>query len=286
VIAVRTRLFVLLLAGCTQDFGAFEFAGDGSEQASGPLPSRTGGAHDGAMGGRGSEGHAGDAGTSGEDLDADSAPLDGTNGSSMMTDRDGAPDTSLDPAEGGAAGAAGAEGGDAGHGEDSEAGAGGGGGSSGEADAGGGDAGAGEPVDAELCHDAWADAEVGSTTCADCACEACAEPVWSCLTTGSTNAQALCHAVLACAIAQGCRDWDCYCASPQCGSPSASGDGPCAAEMNAAAFGTRDEVSSIISSHNPAEPLVRAHDAIRCVIGIARRSTGGPLAGACEGQCR
>jgi hypothetical protein len=151
-------------------------------------------------------------------------------------------------------------------------------------DAGGVDA-SEPPPDPGPCLDAWSATPPGPTACGDCACASCTTAVAACLTEGSPSEQALCADVLACAITNDCMEWDCYCTSPQCGSPTPDGNGPCVAVINAAAGGTRDDVVSISVAADPQEPLVRANAAVRCVIGASRRSPGGEAAGSCNADC-
>jgi hypothetical protein len=142
------------------------------------------------------------------------------------------------------------------------------------------------PPDPGPCLEAWTSTPPGPETCRDCACSDCTLAVHACLTEGSTTEQALCNDVLACAIANDCQEWACYCNSPQCGSPGPDGNGPCVAQINAAAGGGRDQVNAIMAAGDPQEPLVRANAAVRCVIGASNRSQGGRATGHCVEPCR
>jgi hypothetical protein len=53
----------------------------------------------------------------------------------------------------------------------------------------------------------------------------------------------------------------------------------------ASAGGERTEVMSIESSGDTTQPLVRAKNAIACVLGLDSRSSGGPLTGYCDATC-
>jgi hypothetical protein len=131
------------------------------------------------------------------------------------------------------------------------------------------------------CVTAWTDTTPGPASCGDCACSACTAPVLACLMQGSASEQSLCHDVVACALESGCRD-DCYCQSAQCGAPDATGDGPCAAQMSAAAGGGgRNQVTQILSAADPNEPLVRAMQAVQCVLGASSDQPG-----VCELECQ
>jgi hypothetical protein len=123
--------------------------------------------------------------------------------------------------------------------------------------------------------------------CADCACSksSCGYQVVSCLDSGNAAEDALCTAVLRCALQKACQVWDCYCIDPNCGAPSPDGQGPCVSEMNAAVDGHKREVMQVSKSSDQSEPLVRALQAVSCMIGSHRRSPGGASSGACETEC-
>ena len=248
----RTLLPCLLLAGCTQDFGAFEFTvGDGGARDATVLPpdrrdAGAGGANAGTGGRSGTR--TGDAAV---EPRPDAAPdLDGSfaDGSSPPAPDGGFTDAATDA---------------------------------------GVDANVVEPPgDPAACLAAWTDTPPGPESCGDCACDACTGFVQACLTEGSATEQGLCGDVLACAITNDCKEWDCYCTTQSCGAPGPDGNGPCAAVINAAAGGDRARVDAIIAAADPQEPLVRANAAVRCVIGSGRRAPGGEAAGQCEVPCR
>lgn len=136
-----------------------------------------------------------------------------------------------------------------------------------------------------MCSSAWTSASLSANACSTCACGSCTDPVTACLTGGTTAEAQLCIDVFACALQNDCKDWDCYCNEQKCGAPQKSGDGPCAAQMDAAANGQRSEVMAIRQAGDPNQPLVRAMNAIGCVLGLDPNSPGGPKAGQCDATC-
>lgn len=127
-----------------------------------------------------------------------------------------------------------------------------------------------------------------ATECQSCACDSCARAILDCLHYGSQVERGLCRDVLSCALRERCQEYDCYCSSPRCGRPDGSGDGPCGAEILAAAGGNRGRVMSLRNA-NPRdrdEPLVRAAQAIACILGERRNSGGPTVAGSCNALCQ
>jgi hypothetical protein len=59
-------------------------------------------------------------------------------------------------------------------------------------------------------------------------------------------------------------------------------DGPCVAEMNAAAGGDRAQVLAAHQANDPNQPLVRAVRAIGCATGQSRTAVGGMMTGKCS----
>jgi hypothetical protein len=93
--------------------------------------------------------------------------------------------------------------------------------------------------------------------------------------------------VLACSLKNHCQNGACYCATSNCGYPSLSGDGPCAAVIEAAVGGKRTEVFAL-RQREPAmleEPFVRAVGAIDCLYGTDDASPGPVLTAKCPTSC-
>jgi hypothetical protein len=238
----RAWLVLLLLSGCSHDFGSFMFGA----RRDGGARSRTRDASqpDAAM--LPDAQSAGDASDAGGSRATDSAVLDAASdaGGSGAPDSGGR-DSGMDGAV-----KAGPDGGDA------------------------------SGPDPAACTAAWSATPPGSDSCSKCACDSCTATVLACLTQGSASAQMLCEAVLACSIQNDCGD-SCYCGSNgQCGQPNPDGNGPCVVQMNAAAGGSRDRVNQIIAADDPTQPLARAIDALRCMFGTGRRGSG-PCQPAC-----
>lgn len=257
-----TLLCALHLGACTKDFGVFDFgAVDG------------GGTHSAAVKGEGA-------------ADAAVSALDG--GSNTGAADSGRAQPDAQPIEVAPA--------DAGLSQQSDAAA----PTVGTNDAGGTDAavtvldaavaadGGSIPVDPKVaaCAQVWSsNTALPTSQCSTCACAMCADPVNACLASGPALEVMQCSAVFACAVAHDCKDWDCYCATANCRAPAESGDGPCVAEMEAAAGGSRARVMSIRQAGDPTEPLVRAMNAIGCVLGLHANSPGGPKVGECDATC-
>jgi len=156
-----------------------------------------------------------------------------------------------------------------------------------EDDAGEEDAGVEEPDLAPQCRAQW-DAALGvPSSCRDCACERCAAPVLGCDALGDERARKLCDDVVACALENHCQDYSCYCTSTLCNFPEDVGDGPCAALINQAAGGTRSRVLTLRNAEVPdlANPMIRAVQAVGCVLGVAESSPRPTEAGACAAEC-
>jgi hypothetical protein len=147
------------------------------------------------------------------------------------------------------------------------------------------DAGVADDASVEMCSAAWSGTSLSASACSTCACASCSEPVTACLTLGTEAEVQQCTGVFVCAIQHDCKDWACYCTAEKCGAPSASGDGPCVAEMEAAAGGKRVKVMSILQGGDANEPLVRAVNATGCVLGFDSHSPGGTRAGQCDATC-
>ncbi|HKP61204.1 MAG TPA: hypothetical protein VJV78_30955, partial [Polyangiales bacterium] len=127
-----------------------------------------------------------------------------------------------------------------------------------------------------------------SAECRGCACDACASAILDCLHNGSAVERGLCRDMLTCALRERCQEYDCYCASSGCAFPDGIGDGPCAEEINAAAGGTRSRVIALRNADPPDlnEPLVRATQAIACILGEHPSSPGPTIAGNCNVKCQ
>jgi hypothetical protein len=138
------------------------------------------------------------------------------------------------------------------------------------------------PTDTEQCLSAWQDHSLSDLSCAECACDQCTSPSLDCLSRGTAESRALCTDLLACALAHGCHDWDCYCKSNGCRAGMGTPDGPCVGPMNAAAGGARDQVLAVHQQNDPNQPLVRAVRAIGCTTGQARSAVGGMMTGKCS----
>lgn len=124
------------------------------------------------------------------------------------------------------------------------------------------------------------------TGCANCGCDMCVPEIVSCTSAGSEAQDALCLAVLECALVSDCTGWDCYCNASNCGASSGTdGDGPCTEAINAATGGQRDTWDVIRAGGDTNEPLVRALNAIFCTLGRHKKSTGGTPDGLCNGEC-
>jgi hypothetical protein len=143
-----------------------------------------------------------------------------------------------------------------------------------------------EPVSPETmtCRAAL-QANSASESCGSCGCERCAGEVASCLGGSDGGSDPLCAAVVACAIENDCRFWGCYCRSPQCARNAATGDGPCAAAMEAAAGGAKAVVMAKWASTDLADPLVRARNLIACTLGLDAQHPLGPVNGLCVESC-
>ncbi len=270
-VALYLVLASLALA-CTNDFGAFSFrAPDGSSPAD-----ASSAYEDGATAQYDAGGNAGaDAGETANDAAVDSGGTDAGEGGSGGSggEADSGPVT-----DGATAGSdAAADAGQAGDGAAADTGT---GGSGGQQDA--------APFDEQACRDDLGPlVPAGREACDDCACSisSCGAEVVSCLDSGDAAEDALCSAVLQCALENLCQVWDCYCLDPNCGGSSPDGQGPCVSEMNAAVGGQKTEVLLVWQSSDESEPLVRALDAVSCMIGRHRRSPGGASSGTCETEC-
>lgn len=152
-------------------------------------------------------------------------------------------------------------------------------------DSGPADTGAPDDAAIGMCRTAWSSTSLSLDTCSTCACDSCTDPVSACLSAGSASEAQLCTDVFVCAVEHDCKDWDCYCTAPKCNAPHDSGDGPCVAQMDAAAGGTRTQVMEIRQAGDSSQPLVRAMNAIGCVLGLDSHSPGGPKIGKCDATC-
>ena len=143
-----------------------------------------------------------------------------------------------------------------------------------------------EPVSPETmtCRAAL-QANTANENCASCGCDRCAGEVTSCLGGSDAGADPLCAAVVACAIENECRFWGCYCRTPQCARNAATGDGPCAAAIEAAAGGAKAVVMAKWASTDLADPLVRARNTIACTLGLDAQHPLGPVNGLCVEAC-
>lgn len=253
-------VLVLLCSGCTNDFGAFSFRGvDGSMPTEGGVSSPDGAAEDAAV-----------------DAEAESSVSSGEAGVDSGRADSGA------ERDGGAGENGGGSGGDAamdsGNAEDGAAAEAGGSVDTGQQDA--------ESVEEAACRSAFEPVVPdGRYTCDDCGCSGCGDEITSCLQSGDAAEDGLCREVVRCALENSCQVWDCYCSASNCGGGSLDGDGPCVAEMNAAVGGQKAEVMQVWDSGDETEPLVRALDAVSCLVGRDRRSPGGFRRGACESEC-
>jgi hypothetical protein len=147
------------------------------------------------------------------------------------------------------------------------------------------DAAAPDDAAVAMCSAAWSSTSLSLSACSTCACASCADPVTACLSVGTALEAQHCTDVFVCAVQHDCKGWDCYCTNTKCGAPNASGEGPCVAQIEAAAGGKRVQVMSIEQAGDPNEPLVRAMNAIGCVLGLDSHSPGGPKAGQCDATC-
>ncbi len=139
----------------------------------------------------------------------------------------------------------------------------------------------------EQCTVSWPDLKTGSAICRYCACNSCAAPIVECLDVGDPTQRALCRGVLACAVRTHCKDGSCYCTGDGCGYPNASGDGPCVAEIEAAAGGKRARVTEL-RQLDPAprdQPYIRAITAITCLYGSDDASPGATVTEQCMTSC-
>jgi hypothetical protein len=251
----------LFWAGCTNDFGAFSFGPQDGAVADAANGSPEGGAEDAAA--------AEDAGPEA------SVPSTDSGMDSGQTDSGGEPDAApgqdaAEPEQDASM--------DSGPAEDAAVETDAGVDSGQQQDAGGFDAAACRAALEPLVLD-------GRVICDDCGCWGCGFEVMGCLQSGDGAEDALCSDVLECALQNSCQVWDCYCNEPNCGGGDPDGTGPCVAEMNAAAGGQKAEVFSVWQSDDGTEPLVRALDAVRCLIGSHQRSPGGASSGVCEADC-
>jgi hypothetical protein len=142
------------------------------------------------------------------------------------------------------------------------------------------------PTDAEQCRSTWADKRLSDLACTQCACDQCTSPSLDCLSRGTTENRTLCTNLVACALAHGCHDWDCYCSTNGCRMGMGAPDGPCVGAMNAAAGGERDRVLAVHQQNDPNQPLVRAVRAIGCTTGQSRSAVGGMMTGKCSACAR
>jgi hypothetical protein len=250
----------LCFAACTNDFGSFSFGReDGSvTDAGGVSP-------EGGAGGAAGEDDAGaDASASPGDASVDSGGMDSGGERDAAPEEDAAeepgPDAAMDSAQPGDAASV-----------ETDA----------EVDSGQQDSG----FSVAVCRDALEPlVPDGRNMCAGCGCWGCGLEVVACLQSGDAAEDALCSDVLQCALQNSCQVWDCYCSSPGCGG-GPNGDGPCVAEMNDAADGRKSQVMSIWQSDDDSEPLVRALEAISCLVGRHADSPGGASSGMCEAEC-
>jgi hypothetical protein len=156
----------------------------------------------------------------------------------------------------------------------------------GEAADAGSDAGAEPPSPETLSCRGALQANAASESCGSCGCEHCAGEVASCLGSGDQDSDPLCAAVVACAIQNDCRFWGCYCRTPQCGRNSPTGDGPCVAQIEAAAGGSKAIVMAKWTSSDLADPLVRSRNLVACTLGLDAQHPLGPITGQCVEACR
>lgn len=138
------------------------------------------------------------------------------------------------------------------------------------------------PTEAEQCVATWSDDQLSDLSCAQCACQQCTSPTLDCLSRGSADERALCTSLFACALDHGCHDWDCYCTTMSCRMGNGTPDGPCVAQMNAAAGGERERVLAVHQANDPNQPLVRAVRAIGCATGQSRTAVGGMMTAKCS----
>jgi hypothetical protein len=139
----------------------------------------------------------------------------------------------------------------------------------------------------EQCAADWPALQTGSPECRGCACGDCAAPIVDCVTVGDETQRALCRNVLACAVQNHCQFGDCYCATSRCGWGTNTGDGPCAAVIDAAAGGKRTEVYALQGQDPPplANPFVRALQAMGCMFGTDDAAPGPTLPAMCAATC-
>jgi hypothetical protein len=261
------------LLACTRDFDKFEFdSSDGGHDRSsriadgGPGDAAAPASNAGGSGGTPSPHHARDAGHSNASTDAGS---DQTHDAALQNmDAAAMPDTGTTTAD------AGTPPNDAASGTPDAA-----------PDTSVPDTSVPDDAAIGMCSSEWTSASLPANACSTCACGSCTDPVTACLTNGSAAEAQLCIDVFACALQNDCKDWDCYCTEQKCGAPLKSGDGPCAAQMDAAANGKRTEVMAIREAGDPNQPLVRAMKAIGCVLGLDEHSPGGPKTGRCDATC-
>jgi hypothetical protein len=137
------------------------------------------------------------------------------------------------------------------------------------------------------CSADWPDLKIGTSECRGCACGGCAAPIIDCLTVGDETQRALCRNVLACSIAHHCQVGECYCATTRCGWGTSTGDGPCAAAIDAAAGGKRAEVYDLQQRDPPPleNPFVRALSAMGCLYGTDDAAPGPTLPPMCAATC-
>jgi hypothetical protein len=138
------------------------------------------------------------------------------------------------------------------------------------------------PTDAEQCVATWSADQFSDLACTQCACDQCTSPTLDCLSRGSDEERSLCTSLFACALNHGCHDWDCYCTTMSCRMGNSAPDGPCVAQMDAAAGGKREQVVAVHQANDPNQALVRAVRAIGCATGQSRSAVGGMMTGKCS----
>jgi hypothetical protein len=149
------------------------------------------------------------------------------------------------------------------------------------------DAGVPAELVSQQCVAEWPRQQGDGPLCRLCACSACDEPILDCLNRGDEHQRSLCRDVLMCALRNHCQARDCYCDNDGCGAPSASGNGACAAEIDAASGGKRSKFTSVRNAIPPNldEPLVRAIQAIACLYGTDDTMAGPPVTESCMTTC-